>query len=125
MMKEEIVMSNDVTGLMFDTFAQIQKMVNQLEPVQASEFGLDNRAGMLYVTDECIFVKNNRRSTLEYYGGFEYVDKESVYTIGNDNNGYTFYWRDDDRVEEAITNYELTHKHGWESRGSSSYESKF
>lgn len=98
-------MSNEITDLMFDTIDQMRGIISQLDRVPASKCGLDYRAGMLYITDEGILVKNNERRTLEYYGGFEYVDKEFVHTIGNDHNGYTFYSRDDDRVEEAVSCY--------------------
>ena len=70
--------------------------------VGAAEVGLDPRCGYLYVSDEGIAVHKNSRSTLEYYGGFEYVPKEYVETIG----GFTFYLADHDRVLDCVQYYQ-------------------
>lgn len=73
-----------------------------MEPCKASELGLDNRAGYgLFVNEDFIAVDNGSRSSLDYYGGFEYVDRDCVTVIGD----YTFYSADDDRVREHIETY--------------------
>ena len=73
--------------------------------VKAEQLGLDPRAGYkLYISnDEDTFIavhKDNRRS-LDYYGGFEYIDKEFVLELGD----YVFY-TDHERVFDAIDTYE-------------------
>lgn len=70
--------------------------------VKAEDLGLDARSGYrLFVSDECIAVNVSQTRSLEYYGGFEYVD--SVYTkIAGD---YKFYFREDSRVDDHIEIY--------------------
>ena len=72
----------------------------------AAQLGLDSRAGYtLYVNldDRVIVVSNRNVGTLEYYGGFEYVDKENVTTLA----GYTFYRGDEcERVTECLDFFE-------------------
>ena len=48
--------------------------------VPARKLGLDARCGSLYVGPD--FVASTRHSTLEYYGGFEYIDPEYTVTLG-------------------------------------------
>ena len=65
------------------------------------EIGLDNRCGMVYISEDAIVVDKHRDGTLQYYGGFEYVDKEYRKEIGD----YVFYLRDGGRVEDHIDRY--------------------
>jgi hypothetical protein len=75
----------------------------------ANKFGLDDRAGyMAYDGDaQCLIVDGSTRS-LEYYGGFQYVDRDCVDTYGDltvynlDENGH----REPCRVQECLTHYE-------------------
>ena len=70
--------------------------------VTADKCGLDIRAVYsLYVNEEAIAVRFNELGTLNYYGGFEYVDKEFVNTIGD----FTFFMADDDRVRDCINRF--------------------
>jgi hypothetical protein len=72
------------------------------ERVSADKLGLDIRAGYrLYVNEDCIAASGGDTRTLNYYGGFEYVDSEYVQTVGD----YTFYMADDERVREHIATY--------------------
>lgn len=73
-----------------------------MERVCASNFGLDPRAGLLATDGDSIIVPLNRAGALDYYGGFEYVDKSAVAIIGD----YKIYSCDDERVSEAISEYE-------------------
>ena len=72
----------------------------------AAQLGLDPRAGYtLYANvDDCVIAVSNRnRGMLDYYGGFEYVDKENVTTLG----GYTFYRGDEcERVTGCLDYFE-------------------
>jgi hypothetical protein len=76
-------------------------IISNMKEVGAAELDLDPRAGRVYVNEDGIAIHNNRKSSLEYYGGFEYISRECVETVGN----YTFYLSDHDRVLECITAY--------------------
>ena len=68
--------------------------------VSGNDVGLDMRVGSLYInTQDRVIASSNQRS-LEYYGGFEYIDKEGVTSVGD----YTFY--QGDRVEDCFDTYE-------------------
>jgi hypothetical protein len=63
--------------------------------------GLDPRAfGKFWYCYEGIFIYGHARSRLDYYGGFEYVDSESVKSYGE----YVFYSAEEDRVQEVLEN---------------------
>jgi len=68
--------------------------------VSAREVGLDLRAGRLYVTEDAIVVQGHTGS-LEYYGGFEYVDADYKTQVGE----YTIYYADDERVAGCLEIY--------------------
>lgn len=74
---------------------------DNMKMVRAEELGLDRRCGRLYIDDECIAVAADNDRTLQYYGGFEYVDKEYRTEIG----GYVFYSREDGRVEDCMDTF--------------------
>lgn len=68
--------------------------------VEASEVGLDERCGRIWVTESFI-VSRQGNGNIEYYGGFEYVGKEDKVIVGD----YTFYGSDDSRVAGHIDLY--------------------
>ena len=89
---------------MWELQDQIDNLIDQyLEDsdavrVSAEAVGLDHRAGYVFVSTEegwIAAVAGNVRS-LEYYGGFEYVDDKL--SIGE----MTFYSSDSSRVADAI-----------------------
>lgn len=66
---------------------------------KAENLGLDSRAGYnLYVNDDCIAVTKYNDRTLQYYGGFEYVDSADRVELGE----YVFYMAESDRVLNCI-----------------------
>ena len=75
----------------------------KLNRVHATDLGLDERCGKLWVDDTCIVCDENNLRALSYYGGFEYIDDEYKKTL----NGYTIFTvsgdKDDDRVQDHIT----------------------
>ena len=73
-----------------------------MDKVCASKFGLDPRAGLLATDGDSIIVPLREAYGLDYYGGFEYVDKSAVAIIGD----YKIYSCDDERVADAISAYE-------------------
>ena len=71
--------------------------------VSAKAVRLDVRAGSVWVTEDAIVCKGNAGS-LEYYGGFEYVDSDYKTRLGE----YTIYFADDERVASCLEYYEET-----------------
>jgi hypothetical protein len=81
---------------------QARRIVKDMAYVPANELGLDSRAvHRLFVNEDCIVVSKDDDRTLQYYGGFEYVDKN--YRI--EMCDYVIYLADDDRVREHIETY--------------------
>ena len=71
------------------------------ELVRASKLGLDERCGQLWVCDEAVVCESYSRGRLDYYGGFEYVEREQVKCVGC----YVIYeagYEDGDRVRNCI-----------------------
>ena len=66
----------------------------------AEDCGLDSRASYskLWVSDTWICCKANADRDLQYYGGFEYVDKDFRREVGS----YVVYFADDGRVQKHI-----------------------
>lgn len=76
----------------------ITSYVAKMEEVQAEDVGLDRRSAYrLYVDKDrtCIAVSESYDRALQYYGGFEYVDREYRREVGN----WVFYFADSERVQ--------------------------
>ena len=69
--------------------------------VNADQVGLDYRCGMVYISvaDDFVAVSGNR--SIDYYGGFEYIDSDYKTVIGN----MTFYSGEHSRVRDCIAYY--------------------
>lgn len=83
------------------------EILSNATEVTADHLGLDIRAGyVLWVTAErdAIICPSNNVRALEYYGGFEYIERDAVRQIGN----YTIYLlqEEDDRVGECMDHFE-------------------
>lgn len=79
----------------------------EMVQVGRESIGLDPRAGyVVFVNEDCIVVPKSNQGSLEYYGGFEYVDKEYRSQIGD----FVFYMGEDSRVRDHI-------EHWLESKG--------
>lgn len=77
----------------------IQENMNK---TNAETCGLDDRAAYeLYVNEDCIAIHESDDRSLQYYGGFEYVDKRHRAEMGD----YVFYFAEDERVERHIDTY--------------------
>ena len=94
-------MTGPIANLIEEIGDRMEEIIGGLDLVNADKIGLDRRAGFVLVSREGIVVPERHVRTLEYYGGFEYVDRDCVHKLGN----YTFYSRDDERVHEAIETY--------------------
>ena len=85
----------------------LNEMVEQLideefRVVKSSEVGLDNRSAyQLFINEDHIAVRKSDRRSLDYYGGFEYVDEENVTVLGD----YVFYSADDERVQGHLDEF--------------------
>jgi len=78
------------------------RRVRNMDETDAKKLGLDIRAGYrLWVDAECVVIHKSHDRSLQYYGGFEYVDSEFRVECGD----YVFYTRDGSRVEDAIDRY--------------------
>ena len=93
-----------------DNFYKLVEHVNDLADifindnmtlVEAKELSLDERCDRLYINRDCIAIHRNMTGKVNYYGGFEYVNKECVDNIGD----YVFYNCEDSRIEDTINDY--------------------
>lgn len=85
-------MNSKVKGLIDEEFRE----------VTPKEIGLDTRAGYrLFINEDYIAVSRGNRRTLDYYGGFEYVDEEHITVLGD----MVFYSSDDERVQGHLDEF--------------------
>jgi hypothetical protein len=88
---------------------EVENFFNGIKPVSAERVGLDRRCGNVYVGSDFIAVKNYDKRNIEYYGGFEYINRDHVKTIGE----YVIYnpefeGEHDDRIQDCIDCYKET-----------------
>jgi len=76
--------------------------MQEVQPAR-DNIGLDPRAAYsLYINDSAIAVPKSQDRSLQYYGGFEYVDSEYRVELGD----YVFYMAEDERVLGHIERYQ-------------------
>ncbi len=81
--------------LFFEMNELVDRYLKGAQEVLPEDLGLDRRAAYrLFVTEEVIAVIKSNDRSLQYYGGFEYVDKDYRTEIA----GWVFYSAEDDRV---------------------------
>ena len=88
---------------------RITAYVAKFDEFTAEDLGLDSRAAYrLYVDADhtCIAVDKRNDRVLQYYGGFEYVDKDFRREMGN----WVFYFAEDHLVASALENLEEVSK---------------
>ena len=78
----------------------VDLFIRDLPKVNASKVGLDQRCGEVYVGEDFIAAYSYNDNRLQYYGGFEYIDKEQRKQYGD----LVIYLAesDDDRVAECL-----------------------
>ena len=83
--------------------SKVEGLINEeFREVTPKEIGLDPRAGYrLFINEDFIAVSRGNRRTLDYYGGFEYVDEEHVTVLGD----MVFYSADDERVQDHLDEF--------------------
>ena len=85
-------MNSKVEGLIDEEFRE----------VTPKEIGLDSRAGYrFFINEDYIAVSRGNRRSLDYYGGFEYVDEEHITVLGD----MVFYSSDDERVQGHLDEF--------------------
>lgn len=102
-------MSHYETGMIEDKINEFNdaftEIVHKMDKVSADKLGLDIRAGYgLWVCEDGIAVTHATDRTLQYYGGFEYIDKEDRTVIGD----WVFYSRNSERVADCLDCYQET-----------------
>jgi hypothetical protein len=87
----------DSTSEMLDAVTTvIDRFVQELREVPATDLGLDPRCGTVFVSEDCIVAY--RGSRIDYYGGFEYVRGDDRKDLGE----YVFYFDTDERVRDCL-----------------------
>jgi hypothetical protein len=85
-----------ITDIIYDAEQAIEDYLANLTEVSGKDLGLDPRAlHQGWADNEAIIVSKSSDRSLQYYGGFEYVDTEArtvigdyvIYTCGNDESG--------------------------------------
>lgn len=72
----------------------------RMKEVDAEDIGLDSRASyQIYVDETHIAIPKSDDRTMQYYGGFEYVDREYRSEVGD----YVFYSAEDRRVRNHLS----------------------
>jgi hypothetical protein len=89
---------NSMLDLIDEVQDCVERQVQGMRRVRASELGLDDRCGRAYVDEDCIVVESGNARSYNYYGGFEYIDSEDVRTLGD----YVVYLNTAGRVQEAL-----------------------
>jgi len=81
---------------------KVEIYVGTLTEVRGQDLGLDERVGKVYTDGfEGIVVHKKSDSNIQYYGGFDYVDKYYRQVLGD----YVFYMAGDDRVDDCLDEY--------------------
>ena len=84
----------------------VQKYIEESDAVEIGahgleELGLDFRCGRILISVDEGFVAACNSRSIEYYGGWEYIDSEYKLDAGD----YRFYDREADRVDAVIRYY--------------------
>jgi hypothetical protein len=84
----------------------VQKYIEESDCVEIGsrgleELGLDFRCGRILISVDEGFVAASNPRSIEYYGGWEYIDSEFKLDAGD----YRFYDREADRVDAVIRYY--------------------
>ena len=87
---------NTAADLLDEVADMVERHVAGMRKVEATALGLDVRCGMAWVYEDYIVAYASNR--FDYYGGFEYVDKDDVQVIGD----YKFYSANSSRIADAI-----------------------
>jgi uncharacterized protein YacL (UPF0231 family) len=96
---------SQVLNLVNELDDQIHNALKDLPCVSADMLGLDRRAAYsVWVDEDAVIVRKNEDRTLQYYGGFEYVDKDARIECGD----YVIYTDNAGRVADCLDYYNET-----------------
>ena len=97
-----------LNSLQWEINKKVEAIIDEeFREVTPKEIGLDSRAGYnLFINEDYIAVSKGNRRTLDYYGGFEYVDEEHVTVLGD----MVFYSADDERVQDHLDEFFMQEK---------------
>jgi hypothetical protein len=94
-------------GILEHAESEVTELVRQATEVAPEDVGLDRRSGYrLYLMEDGIIVTKYDDRVLQYYGGFEYVDKEHRFELGK----WVFYSAEDERVQDCLDHWVATLK---------------
>lgn len=92
----------NVMDLIEDFEVALKAKIITMDSYEPEQFRLDERSsyGKIYVDEDFTMMIVSKQSdrVLQYYGGFEYVDKEYRQEVGS----YVIYHSDDERVQEHL-----------------------
>jgi len=96
----------------------VQKYIEESDVVEIGahgleELGLDFRCGRILISVDEGFVASCSPRSIEYYGGWEYIDSEFKLDAGD----YRFYDREADRVDAVIRYYRELVQDGFQYDG--------
>jgi len=96
----------------------VQKYIEESDVVEIGahgleELGLDFRCGRILISVDEGFVAVCSPRSIEYYGGWEYIDSEFKLDAGD----YRFYDREADRVDAVIRYYRELVQDGFQYDG--------
>ena len=99
-------MTTGIYGLQHSIEQTVEQFLKDSNAVEIGahgleELGLDFRCGRIYVSVDGDFVAACNSRSIEYYGGWEYIDSEFKFDAGD----YRFYDREADRVDAVIRYY--------------------
>jgi hypothetical protein len=90
-----------------DWFCRLDDVVGtyirkHFQEVMAEDLGLDRRAGYrLWIHEQGIAVPKDSDGSLQYYSGFEYIDK----SLRREYGDWVIYAAEDSRVQDCIDRY--------------------
>jgi hypothetical protein len=91
-----------IADLIKEANYNIERLINETyTQVHASDVGLDQRCGFMYISEDSVVVSDATSRSLNYYGGFEYISSEFVDRIGN----WVIYQSGTGRVDEVIDRF--------------------
>ena len=85
----------------------VEEYIQDSIKVNSEDVGLDRRCGTIILSSEggWVAVDEHQLKRLEYYGGFEYIDRDCITAIGK----YTFYDSSASRIEAILDQYDSQH----------------
>ena len=88
-------------SLIDDVTELTDNYIGTMKMVPANQLGLDPRCGKVFVSPDCIAIHKANDRAVQYYGGFEYVDKEFRHEMGD----YVVYSYEDNRIQDHLDQF--------------------